>query len=1155
MTQTSETTVSTEQEIDKVRMDVVETNHESFYKIVNSHRMRPFMMNIVSDANHWMFLMSNGGITAGRKNVEHALFPYYTDDKLTELADLTGSKTIFQVSDGTNSYLWEPFSERCTATHRISRNVYKNKSGNKVIFEELNHDLGLAFSYEWNSSKLYGFIRKCALRNQSSKNYSIKVLDGIQNIMPHGVSSFLQNSTSNLVDAYKRNELHEQSGLGIFSLSAYIVDKAEPSESLKANVAWCIGLQPDLHLLSSIQLDRFRHQKPLHAERDVKGEKGAYFVHSYLELVPDQLRNWQIIANVNLDNSAVAALIHFIQQSPDPMARIQEDIDRGTLNLNADIAAADGIQITADPLRDARHFSNVLFNIMRGGIFDQHYSIVKSDFLQYLKRANGSLYKKHQSFIASLNDQFNKIELDKWLAGSADPDLIRLTKEYLPLRFSRRHGDPSRPWNKFTINTHSEIDGSKILDFEGNWRDIFQNWEALAHSFPEFIEGMIFKFLNASTFDGYNPYRITKDGFDWEVIEPDNPWSYIGYWGDHQIIYLLKFLEFANQKNASVWSSLFEKDYFVYANVPYRIKPYEDLLKDSKNTIEFDAEADLSIRSKIEEMGSDGSLLESRSGEIYRVNFMEKILASILSKTSNFIPEAGIWMNTQRPEWNDANNALVGNGVSMVTLCYLRRFFSFLDQSLANHSNQDVELSVELKTFFEQLLQPLETHKALIEKGFDNVQRKQLTDALGTAGSIYREEIYHHGFSGKKSKLGVERIQHFVKLANRYFEQTIRANIRPNKLYNAYNLLTIESNALRIGYLGDMLEGQVAAISSGLLSFEEVVVLLDALRSSSLYRPDQNSYLLYPNKELPGFLQKNCIPAVAIESSHLLSKLVQDGDRSVVVKDVNGEFHFNGNFHNAEDLKAALLELKSSSHGPLVEKEMNLLLDIFEDVFKHRSFTGRSGTFFAYEGLGSIYWHMVSKLYLAVAEVCVNAGSIDTSRTTLNKLLKHFRDIGDGIGVHKSPDKYGAFPTDAYSHSPMHRGAQQPGMTGQVKEDILVRLAELGIRIDSGKLRFEPNLLRRSDFLTAPKEVNFTSVNGERSRLNLAQGMLAFSYCQIPVFYELADKEQLMIHFADGSNKRFDTLTMNEQMSNEVFKRTGMITAIHAMIPASYLSA
>ena len=47
---------------------------------------------------------------------------------------------------------------------------------------------------------------------------------------------------------------------------------------------------------------------------------------------------------------------------------------------------------------------------------------------------------------------------------------------------------------------------------------------------------------------------------------------------------------------------------------------------------------------------------------------------------SNFIPEGGIWMNTQRPEWNDANNALVGNGVSMVTLYYLEKILKFFDK-------------------------------------------------------------------------------------------------------------------------------------------------------------------------------------------------------------------------------------------------------------------------------------------------------------------------------------------------------------------------------------------------------------------------------------------------------------------------------------------
>ena len=83
---------------------------------------------------------------------------------------------------------------------------------------------------------------------------------------------------------------------------------------------------------------------------------------------------------------------------------------------------------------------------------------------------------------------------------------------------------------------------------------------------------MIFKFLNASTFDGYNPYRVTKDGFDWETIEPDDPWSYIGYWGDHQIIYLLEFLEFCEKAFPGRLSQYFDKDLFVYANVPYRIR-------------------------------------------------------------------------------------------------------------------------------------------------------------------------------------------------------------------------------------------------------------------------------------------------------------------------------------------------------------------------------------------------------------------------------------------------------------------------------------------------------------------------------------------------------------------------------------------------------
>ena len=255
--------------VDKtVSLEMVVIDNENYYKIANNDSMRPFFMSIVSDSNHWLFISSNGGLTAGRKNAELALFPYYTDDKITEFADITGSKTIFQIHSDDQTYLWEPFSERFNENYNLSRNIYKNEYGNKILFEEVHDDFQLTFRYQWSSSNLYGFVKTSELINNAATDYSITLLDGIQNILPNGVSSDLQATTSNLVDAYKRNELLQESGLGIFALSAIIVDKAEPSEALKANVAWSLGIDKPTYLLSSLQLPAFRKAQQLQNETE-----------------------------------------------------------------------------------------------------------------------------------------------------------------------------------------------------------------------------------------------------------------------------------------------------------------------------------------------------------------------------------------------------------------------------------------------------------------------------------------------------------------------------------------------------------------------------------------------------------------------------------------------------------------------------------------------------------------------------------------------------------------------------------------------------------------------------------------------------------------------------------------------------------------------
>jgi hypothetical protein len=1138
-----------------VTMDIVTLNEEKFYKINNNDSMRPFFMSIVSDSNHWMFISSNGGLTAGRRNAEFALFPYYTDDKITESAEITGSKTILQVSFNNQKLIWEPFSERFTDKYNISRNLYKNFYGNKIVFEEINHDLELSFSYEWNSSNKFGFVKQASIKNHSNKAYQISVLDGIQNIMPHGVSSDLQASTSNLVDAYKRSELHPKSGLGIFALSAIIVDKAEPSEALKANTVFSLGLDNPTYLLSSLQLANFRRKGNVHPELDIKGEKGAYFINTSFNLNSNSNKNWMIVANVNQNHADIIQLIETISKDTTLENQIREDINLGTQKLIEINASSDALQATEDHLRDTRHFSNTLFNIMRGGIFDYNYQIEKHDFVLYIKKANKVVFEKLANKINQLPDTFSLQTLKEFATQQKNLDFERLSLEYLPLKFSRRHGDPSRPWNKFSINTTNEIDGSKILDYEGNWRDIFQNWEALAHSFPEFIDNMIHKFLNASTFDGYNPYRVTKDGFDWEAIEPDNPWSYIGYWGDHQIIYLLKFLEFCEKYAPGKLNDYFETDCFVYAAVPYIIKPYDEILKNPKDTIEYSHSWEKLINERKQQMGADGALLHSNDKSIYHVNFIEKILATVLSKMSNFIPEAGIWMNTQRPEWNDANNALVGNGVSMVTLYYLRRFLKFFEKLIENSSLENIKISNEMVEFYHAVRECLLENENLLSGKIDDVTRKAILDRLGKAASEYRYQIYNSGFWGKKRTHSMQGLKNFTKVSLKFIEHSIEANKRSDALYHAYNLMTIENNnSISISYLSEMLEGQVAVLSSGYLSPKENLKVLDALKASKLFRHDQYSYLLYPNKELSKFIEKNTISNEAIIKSELLQNLVANKNAQIINQDILGKYHFNGNFHNANDLKKAIDALKqNTTFKTLAEKEENYVLEIFEEVFNHKAFTGRSGTFYGYEGLGSIYWHMVSKLQLAVQECCLKAIEENESPEVIGRLLEHYYEINEGIGVHKSPTLYGAFPTDAYSHTPAGKGAQQPGMTGQVKEDILSRFGELGVFIKDGVLHFNPCLLRKDEFLTKSKSFDYVNVHFEHKTIELKENSLAFTFCQIPVVYQLSDISNIEIFDNQGNSRSIDHLTLDKHSSQEVFSRNGVIEKLIVNVVATNL--
>ncbi len=1120
---------------------------EDFYAITSVNRMEPFFMSIVSASDHWMFISSNGALTAGRKNPELALFPYYTVDKIHDSAEITGAKTIIRAQRGEKLHLWEPFSDRLSGLYRVDRNLYKNIVGNRLIFEEVNPDLQLSFAYEWTTSEKYGFVRKAVLRNLSQVPISVELLDGIQNILPHGVDRMMQADKSCLVDAYKKSELVRETGLGIYRLNSIPVDRAEPSESLKANTVWSRGGDIRRRLVSSGQVAAFRKGCPVTEETDIRGKRGAYFVNIETTLQPEGEHAWYIVAEVNQTASRVAALNKTLLSDDGIAARIDDDISEGTRNLRKIVASADGLQLTNDRLPTARHFANVLFNVMRGGIFDNGYAVSRRDLDNFVRKANLQLHARQQAWLNDLPDPVDYSHLVERADATGDRALLRACLEYMPLTFGRRHGDPSRPWNLFAIETRDE-NGAKILNYQGNWRDVFQNWEALALSFPDYIEGMISKFVNASTADGYNPYRVTRDGFDWEIHNPSDPWSFIGYWGDHQTIYLLRLLEISERCHPGRLQDLLTTQIFSYANVPYRLKDYRSVLQDPYHSIDYDERLEELIQGRIQEKGTDGKVIWAPNGEVYLVNLGEKLLVSMLAKLSNFVPEGGIWMNTQRPEWNDANNALAGHGLSMVTLYYLRRYVEFCRRLFSNSDLSELSLSSEVADVLSRVKSVLSSRRSSLAEGFDSKSRKRVLDELGEAGTAYRNRIYHDGFSGEQTRVKGADLVDFFSLCLEFMDQSIGANRRPDGLCHSYNLLTLEGqDRLEVSHFYEMLEGQVAVLSSGYLSAPQSIDILQALRKSAMFREDQYSYILYPDRPVPSFTEKNNIPPEAVNKSELLRQLLSDGNKAIVEQDINGVSHFNGAFRNKNVLLQALERLDQARYGELVAKDKAFVLNLYEGLFEHRFFTGRSGSFFSYEGLGSIYWHMVSKLLLAVEEVFADAVAGGEAASVIDRLREIYFDVRRGLGANKSPSEYGAFPTDPYSHTPGHSGAQQPGMTGQVKEDIIARWRELGLVVAGGQIQFEGSLVRNEEMLQEASSFRYMNVNGVDEILPLAAGTLAYTYCQVPVVLRRSGRLRVRISRASGTNE-VQGLVMSAEDSRAVFERTGEILKIEVEV-------
>jgi hypothetical protein len=1024
----------------------VEDGDDTWYRIDGHHHAPPFFVALASDSDVWAFVSSAGSLAAGRRDAEGAFFPYETVDRIHLRWEHTGPRTWIRIGDGERAELWQPFAPRL-AGGAGARSIWKNLSSTRLRFREEHPSGRIVFEHEWSSAAGLGLVRSARLwaRGEALR---VEVLDGVLNLVPPGVSVAHATTMSCLADAYKWNEIAAGGRLGLYTLYAQIWDRAEPKECFQALVAWSAGLPAGSRtLLSDAQVGAFCRGEGVEAETLTRGRRGAFLVQ-FAATVDGSGLAWHQVIDAPRSQVQAADLAARLAAGDGTPAQISAAVAANTAGLDELLARADAFQHSADPMAAAHHRANVLFNIMRGGVFAAGTRLDRDDLRAFIAQRNRPMAGALAATLGAWPAQIERDEAIESARAAGGAQAERLVLSYLPLTFSRRHGDPSRPWNRFSIHVRNAA-GERVLSHEGNWRDIFQNWEALLASEPAYAGSMIEAFLGAMTPDGYNPYRIGRTGVDWERVEHDNPWSHIGYWGDHQVIYLLRLLEAAHARDPALLPSLWDHALFSFADVPYRLRPHAEQTANPKHTIVFDDAAHARAMARAERIGADGRMVCDEHDRPLLATLGEKLATILLGKAGSLVPGGGLWLHTQRPEWNDANNALVGNGVSVVTLAHLRRWLVFI----AALPGADRAFDLAAAT-----LAALQALRALVRATplsavDDPSMRRHFVDGAGTLLDSWRAQAYRGAEGRAPARAPAGLLTGFAQDLLPLVDATLqRCRRSSDGLFHSYNLVDFSTDGrAELGALYPMLEGQVALLGSGLLSLADAVRLLDALFASDLFDPRRNSFTLYPDRRLPGFLERNRLDGAAL-ALPVVQTILAAGRTELLQTQGDGTVRFAPALSNRADLEAAGRDL-----GPALAP----LAAAYDRLLGHHAFTGRSGTMFAYEGLGCIYWHMVAKLLLAVQERVFEAS--DAVAVELPALVAHYRRVRDGLGYRRSAAQWGAFPADPYSHTAGEGGAQQPGMTGQVKEEILTRWGELGLRFEGGLIRFDPVLLDRAE--------------------------------------------------------------------------------------------
>lgn len=690
----------------------------------------------------WCFYVNRGQCISsfGVQDKDHAIMEFYPAHQAYQNVKRTGFRTFIKK----NGKYFEPFQNE---SKKHLMNIFMNNLEIEETDDE-NKILTKVVYFNLPGEKVGALVRKLTIKNLSRDVVKLEILDGMPALVPYGVDMMSIKAMGQTIKAWMQVEDVEKN-LPYFRVRVSTEDSASVSEVAGGNFSFAC-LSDGTRLRAIVDPDIvFSYDTSL---KDAVG-----FIENDLE---DLLNTKQVTNN------------QFPCSFYGTACELKGDEEISIYQLIGQVESKDLLEEFMEVPKDYRYFEKKREEAEKTA--ENLCSGIETDTASYEFDA----YCKYTY-------------LDNVLRGGYP---IKLGKDKVFYVYSRKHGDPERDYNYFSVLPEFYSQGN------GNFRDVNQNRRCDVFFAPFIGTENIKLFYSLIQLDGYNPLVIEKvsyavDREDAEKItldiskdklneildfieKPFTPGSLYkklaslkifdektlndtfikiidaskkqinsdfgeGYWSDHwtyNLDLVENYLDVFPEKEKEI---LYEEAYTYFRsqiNVNPRYKRYAKTVKGIRQYYALEKDSKKDANEKLVRCNYG-------KGEILRSTLMEKLLLLCATKFATLDAYGmGVEMEGGKPGWYDALNGLPGIfGSSMAETYELKRNLKFTMDMLRKYPAK-VKIIKELAGFIDDISAIVKEEMPALLSDMEVIS---FWNRINDAKEAYREKVYS-GISGER---------------------------------------------------------------------------------------------------------------------------------------------------------------------------------------------------------------------------------------------------------------------------------------------------------------------------------------------------------------------------------------------------------------------